>query len=273
MTLVLLWLALLIFLVFPYKRFAVNHLSCMPDYLPWVIEWWHYTYITAGERRWSAGSASPGSEATSWNAWSITQVLYRERDPVSRLLGLSSILPFVIVLFLCGLASAPSPHRVPALVFLLGLTTSVCLNVLLKSCIRSPRPAHPAPSVNHSTIHGMPSDHAQFMWFVTTYLLHTNRPKAVVAKKPNGSHLANVVRNSMPSAAMSAFLITGAVLVTVGRVYNGHHTVGQVLVGAVLGCGLGLLWRKAPLSLWLVSFAKRVVVPVMLYCTAWVDRV
>lgn len=200
-------------------------------------------------------AVSNAATAGEWTTWGMTQVIHRRGDPWSRLFGLSSIGPVAILVFLAGMASAPTPRRVPALVLLIFLLCSSGFNAILKAIFRMPRPVHPMPSLNHVTSHGMPSDHAQFISFFVSYLV----------RRALARGMGPVVLT--PKYA----LLFGAVvaIVAYGRVYNLYHTVPQIAVGIIIGA-LTAVWATTPaVQETMTSAVERVVLPVLLWCTGW----
>ncbi|RNC44945.1 PAP2 family protein [Trypanosoma cruzi] len=157
-----------------------------------------------------------------WDAWTPTAAFYDTRDSLSFLFAILGLNPFFLLVFLSGLASAAHfRQQTPAIILLLGLSYNTLLNVFLKRFFRSPRPLHPAKGsfdFGVPSAHGMPSDHAQFMFFFVTWLMR----RAALTGLPM-------------SLGMRAFLISSALAVSYGRVYNSHHYPSQVVVGALIG--------------------------------------
>ncbi|CCW67947.1 unnamed protein product [Phytomonas sp. Hart1] len=249
-----------------------------------------YTHLSPAELI-EDDTLSVGQRHHRWVAWSVAETLYCRQDPFSFVFGLSAFLPVFIMIFLAGLASAPSTQRVPTLVLLLGLVFNTGLNIVIKKVVRSPRPAHPAAA--YSVSQGMPSNHAQFICFFIVYLLLKAKPGAALhvpgnpesAKRSNlwkrnrngtkGNMPSISSRESMPLEGPSPclrllYLVTGTV-VCVGRVYNGHHTVAQVLVGALLGLWMGNVCTMSSVQQLLAVIAERCVVPIMLVCIHWIQ--
>ncbi|EPY23485.1 dolichyldiphosphatase [Strigomonas culicis] len=265
-----------------------------------------------------------------WSSWALTEVTYRRDHPLSFLFGVSSFLPLVVVMFLSGLASAPSPRRMPALALLMFLVVNVGLNVTLKRVLQSPRPQHPLAA--HTTTHGMPSDHAQFMSFFVVYLvcgdyrrrrgrieqlfkqaapppvtppvtavatpLTRKEPKPISSpfrkkekrdeadeqgkakgQRQDGAQGEGAAAAAEPSVkepvsvVLYLFFITALLTVCWGRVYNGYHTVGQVVVGMVAGSVLAVLCATVPAQRAMLFFVEHVVVEVMFACTSWTDLI
>ncbi|KPI82953.1 putative dolichyl pyrophosphate phosphatase [Leptomonas seymouri] len=254
-----------------------------------------YTHLSAAELQQGLARASTNHTATfghpSWKSWALTEVLYRDNDTLSKGFAISSFLPLVIVMFLSGLASAPCrERRLPALNLILYLILSVALNVTCKACIRSQRPAHPAAGLNYTTLHGMPSDHSQFMAGIAVYLMRrwsaynrsSCRASAIAPQSRKRSPSKTTARYSptlpqdmqrpMPRL-LTSFLLSAALFVGAGRVYNGYHTVGQVLVGWVVGAVLALICTTAAVQRGLTWASEAILLPVMLVCTYWTNAV
>ena len=261
-------------------------------------ELWFYTHLSEAERQQGLFFASSHHAASAhvgagWKSYALTEILYRDNDVLSKAFAIASLLPLVIVVFLAGLASAPCrERRLPALNLLLYLILSVAVNVTCKISLRSPRPAHPAARMNYTTIHGMPSDHAQFMAGVAVYLLRRwdahgppaspmslspsspSRSKSERSEhtKKGGVKVRQLKHTPMPRL-LSAFLFCAALFVGVGRVYNGYHTVGQVVVGWVVGALLEFVCTTAAVQRVQTWVSKTVMLPVMLVCTYWTNAV
>ncbi|GET90624.1 Pap2 family protein, putative [Leishmania tarentolae] len=199
----------------------------------------------------AAGTSFTSSEPSHWKSWAMTEVIYRQHDLLSKLFGISSMFPMAMMVLLAGLTSAPCrERRIPAMNLILYLILSVCLNTVLKSVFRSPRPLHPAARMNYTTVYGMPSDHAQFMAGFSVYLLrrwaharrHRTRPRAYgrLQQRESASASAVLARASPPYALMTLLLLA-TLFIGAGRVYNGYHTLGQVLAGWMVGIALALV--------------------------------
>lgn len=165
--------------------------------------------------------------------FSLTFFEYEDGDAFGKLCALLSCAPiFVIVAFV---ALAASRRDLATLAFLLGQLLNELVNAALKRAIREPRP----PSqLRHSgpTDYGMPSAHAQFGFFFLTYFA------------------AWALRHWRVSAfwrtASIGCVACGAGAVSYSRVYLRYHSINQVLAGAGVGVGAGLLyfaWVEAAL--------------------------
>ncbi|RKO96968.1 hypothetical protein CXG81DRAFT_26384 [Caulochytrium protostelioides] len=168
---------------------------------------------------------------------SITHVQYDEDDVVALVMAYISLLPIfclaayaVLVLFQRDAAT---------IVALAGQLANEAINYALKKLVRQPRPVS---ALKHGG-YGMPSSHAQFTGFLTTY--------TAIAL------LTRVTwRQTRWKAGVLAGLATAGILVPVSRVYLRYHTAPQAVVGTVVGVGVALLWHVAvarrilPLPLW-----------------------
>jgi len=101
------------------------------------------------------------------------------------------------------------------------------LNMVLKQIIKEPRPA--AAFALGRTGYGMPSDHAQFMFFFATYCCLFVYFDATFEDKI-WKHFA----------ALAVYAL--ACIVSYSRLYFELHTVLQVAVGAVMGGVFACLW-------------------------------
>lgn len=250
------------------------------SWLDQLLQVWFYTHLSATELQQGLTLASTTHATSSthprWKSWALTEVLYRDHDVVSKAFAIASFLPLVIVMFLSGLASAPCrERRLPALRLLLFLIISVALNVTCKASIRSQRPPHPAAGMNYTTVHGMPSDHSQFMAGFSVYLARrwsTSRSSLKPLADTQQLKGKAVPERPMPRL-LSLVLLCATALVGVGRVYNGYHTVGQVLVGWAVGIVLGFVCTTVVVQRALAWVSATVMLPLMLGCTYWTNAV
>ena len=107
--------------------------------------------------------------------------------------------------------------------FFVGLVVSHESAKLLKKIWKQPRPAGA-----FLTSYGMPSDHSQFMFFITVYVI-----SAMIATV--GLKRRIVLTTSLTFIAVS-------ITVAYSRLYLGVHTIEQVTVGAAIGILLGRGW-------------------------------
>ena len=109
-------------------------------------------------------------------AFSLTYVQYNAGDFVGFLCaGLSMAPVFLIVALVTATLSRRDLHIFTGLV---GQLLNTIFNVLIKRCIRQPRPSSPAhdnlstPDAVGFSPHGMPSNHAQFVFFLLDFGYH-----------------------------------------------------------------------------------------------------
>ncbi|KAK3088669.1 hypothetical protein FSP39_022132 [Pinctada imbricata] len=115
--------------------------------------------------------------------------------------------------------------------YFLGILLNEISNWVLKHMIREHRPIRDRQAL--FTEYGMPSSHAQFAWFFSTYMVFFL--------------FIRVYRNYSWMDDLWKFLISlmcfvASSLVVYSRVYLGYHTFGQVSCGALLGVFLGAVW-------------------------------
>jgi len=157
---------------------------------------------------------------------SLTHVHYDPNDPLSLLCAYLSLVPQGLIIVYVTLVWA---HRELEIVLMLG-GQLFCegINWILKRLIKETRPSRHATGKGY----GMPSSHAQFIYFFASYLslwmLYRVR------------YLPRVQRH----------LISGTVqilafLVALSRVYLHYHTPRQVIVGVFAGSIIGIFWFLA----------------------------
>ncbi|CAG9578170.1 putative dolichyl pyrophosphate phosphatase [Leishmania major strain Friedlin] len=261
---------------------------------------WGYTHLSAVEMRHGEGLALEhrqhaaalattsetsvtSSEPPHWKLWAMTAVVYRQHDLLSKLFAISSIVPVAMMVLLAGLTSAPCrERRIPAMNLILYLILSVCLNVVLKAAVRSPRPAHPAAGMSYTTAYGMPSDHAQFMAGFSVYLMRcwararrhrTGRRKSGHLQRRESASASAALPSTSSPYALAALLLLATLFIGAGRVYNGYHTVGQALVGWMVGIALAFACTTAHVQRGFTWVSEKVLVPAMLVCTFWTEAI
>lgn len=106
------------------------------------------------------------------------------------------------------------------------------LNKVLKHTIREPRPV---ARLNTYTEYGMPSNHAQFVSFFSSYVL-----LFVLIRLPPFN------QNAFLERFWRLLIIGGcwfaSLLVCYGRVYLQYHSWAQVVAGVLIGLATGSLW-------------------------------
>ncbi|CAL7933406.1 unnamed protein product [Xylocopa violacea] len=103
-------------------------------------------------------------QKSEWVPLSLTLVEYPQGDFFGKLLALISLIPFAIIAgFITLILFRRDLHTIT---FFSGIIINECINFILKHTICEARP------MTRDTVHveyGMPSMHAQFMWFFATY--------------------------------------------------------------------------------------------------------
>uniref|UniRef100_UPI00358DE9F5 dolichyldiphosphatase 1 n=1 Tax=Myxine glutinosa TaxID=7769 RepID=UPI00358DE9F5 len=130
---------------------------------------------------------------------------------------------------------------------LVGMLSNEAVNYLLKHWIQEPRPC---TEVNHSfhTEYGLPSNHAQFIWFFFMYSLLFLYMRLRVTGRPLWRLLLVLV------------LLLMAVSVSYSRVYLLYHTSRQVCCGMMVGGGMAVAW---------FAFTQLILTPLFPCISAW----
>ncbi|XP_017788036.1 PREDICTED: dolichyldiphosphatase 1-like [Habropoda laboriosa] len=169
-------------------------------------------------------------QKSEWIPLSLTLVEYPQGDLVGKFLALISLVPFAIIAgFITLILFRRDLHTIT---FFSGVIINECVNFILKHTICEARPMR-RDSVYVE--YGMPSMHAQFMWFFTAYTtfficvrLHHNNNSSISER--------------FWRITIIATCIIIAILVTYSRVYLLYHTISQVLCGTFIGIILGTVW-------------------------------
>ncbi|KAF6201041.1 hypothetical protein GE061_005488 [Apolygus lucorum] len=175
-------------------------------------------------------------------------VEYPKGDMVGRVLAYTCLSPIAII---CGFVTLILFRRdLHTLVFFIGCIANEILNVVLKGIIAEPRPdARNTGLVDF----GMPSGHAQFLWFFAVYVAYF---VFVRLHQINNNTTLDYFWKTV--IVVGSFLI--AILSSFGRIYLQYHTWQQVLCGAALGSFNGTIWFA------LVHFA---LTPYFPYVASW----
>ena len=113
--------------------------------------------------------------------------------------------------------------------YALGAMFCVVVNMILKILIKQPRPKHDKPDFaflveNHKRVSydkfGMPSGHAQFMFFTLAFMAFT-------------------MREHKYYWWIVAFFTMLTINTVVQRIRDDNHTLAQVIVGAIIGALMG----------------------------------
>jgi membrane-associated phospholipid phosphatase len=169
-----------------------------------------------------------------YQTWLFSEVLYDTDDKLSLFFGIISLIPLLILFILTILSSIPTVVSRNSARFLIILLINEAICQLLKRVFRQGRPEPAWPyemraSRERQLGHGMPSSHTQLMFCgaMTTFLLSTAANNK--GTTTNALHKYRLFR--------FGFWVL-ALLVGISRVYNGYHSVSQVIAGAVVGCAV-----------------------------------
>lgn len=116
--------------------------------------------------------------------------------------------------------------------FFLGTLCSEALNYFIKHAIAAERPVARVHVYNE---YGMPSSHAQFVWFFATYVIY------FVVIRLHHMNNNTIIENVSKFLIVSSSLLL-AILVCISRIYLQYHTFAQVFCGAVLGIVFATFW-------------------------------
>ncbi|XP_076624054.1 dolichyldiphosphatase 1 isoform X2 [Colletes latitarsis] len=164
-----------------------------------------------------------------WIPLSLTLVEYPQGDLLGKFLALISLIPFAIVTgFITLILFRRDLHTIA---FFSGVIINECINFILKHTICETRPMERNVYVEY----GMPSMHAQFMWFFAAYII------LFICIRLHHNNNSSVSERFWRLIVIAACIII-AVLVTYSRVYLLYHTNSQVLCGAFIGIILGAVW-------------------------------
>ena len=120
---------------------------------------------------------------------------------------------------------------VHAALYCLGQCLNAATGKVLKSVIAQERPRKMCLALRTCGEYGMPSSHSMVWAFFWVSTLVFDRSGLAGPSWVEGR------RGDLG-------LVVGVVVVPVLRVVSGHHTIGQVRVGLVLGGLLGAVWRS-----------------------------
>ncbi|EFN77657.1 dolichyldiphosphatase 1 [Harpegnathos saltator] len=163
-----------------------------------------------------------------WIPLSLILVEYPQGDLFGKLLAVITLIPFAIIAgFLTLILFRRDLHTI---VFFSGILINECINFILKHTICQDRPIK---RDGLYTEYGMPSTHAQFMWFFAAY--------ASLFVYIRLNYNCTIAERVWRTIVVVGCVIT-AVLVTYSRVYLLYHSNTQVVWGALIGIALGIAW-------------------------------
>ncbi|CAM9162568.1 unnamed protein product [Phaeothamnion confervicola] len=153
----------------------------------------------------------------------LTVVRYRVNDDLGAVMSLLTLSPIIIGVGYFTLMGFRRDLQTFCLAF--GQLLDLVLNKVMKTAIAAPRPdLGSCPNTGH----GMPSNHAQFMFFFCTFcLLH-------IWLRTSWSRLEILLA--------SAALLGWGPAVAYSRIHLTCHSLEQVAAGSALGSATGALW-------------------------------
>eukprot|EP00835_Amoeboradix_gromovi_P004566 NODE_363_length_10100_cov_0.133787.p4 type:complete len:187 gc:universal NODE_363_length_10100_cov_0.133787:3412-2852(-) len=138
-------------------------------------------------------------------------VLYEVGCASCKILAYFSLFPILLISHL--VFSFVHLKDITILLILAGHIINEGINSLIKNYLKIPRPYHPGHDENFNIGYGLPSAHSGFMAFYT------------------------VVWGGYKSLPLSA-------IVVYSRYYLSYHHVDQLVIGAIVGTVMGILWNK-----------------------------
>jgi dolichyldiphosphatase len=168
---------------------------------------------------------------------SISDVRFEVGDKVGELLALFSLLPIFIVAQLTALIFVRRDWQ--TFLVLAGIIVNVVLNKIIKDTLQHPRPIIDGSCAGiGETItmfeegsfeeFGMPSNHSQFMGFVSTYVI------LFLLFRVKAPRFEKLLLITISASCAS--------LVAYSRIYLKYHSTDQVAVGLIVGMCFGVAW-------------------------------
>jgi len=165
---------------------------------------------------------------------SLTHVHYDAQDPLAHLCAYLALVPQALMIAYVSLIW--STREIEILLMFAGQLACEALNWLLKRYIKEERPTQMVGKG-----YGMPSSHAQFVAYFSTFLALF----VLLRHSPYGNIHSSTTHLPTPlwqRVILALLLLTGAGAVAQSRIYLNYHTPKQVLVGSAVGVGCALAW-------------------------------
>jgi dolichyldiphosphatase len=174
-------------------------------------------------------------------SFDLTHVQYDSEDRFGSVIALITLCPiYICVMYATLIISRRDFQTIYACI---GQMISVGINLVLKHTLKQPRPIFHGMVVDNDD-HGMPSNHAQFMFHFAIYYC-----------------MQLLFRSwSLPfqfRVIYSLLVVTAAVTVCYTRIHLQYHNVEQVLVGALIGSATGFIWFVANVNEISVVFCRQ----------------
>ena len=122
--------------------------------------------------------------------------------------------------------------------FVAGAICNAVLSKVLKRCFNAARPAGARLADP-----GMPSSHAQSLFFFAAYLGAAARDSVAIGRLLGPDAPRRTV--DLVRGAVAVGLVVAALALSLQRVAAGLHTLAQVVVGGVVGGVCGLFWLRS----------------------------
>eukprot|EP00039_Didymoeca_costata_P009068 m.120118 g.120118 ORF g.120118 m.120118 type:complete len:233 (+) comp14347_c0_seq2:165-863(+) len=164
----------------------------------------------------------------------FTFVEYKEGDLLGKFLAYASLLP-VFIGFGLGVAII-ARREFSIMTLLIGLIVDERLNAIIKNITKQPRPARGEGPIWSE--YGMPSSHTEFMFFLATYVTLWLSICVKSRVRPELGPIMIKLGKFLVIAGMYCL----AFIVAFSRFYLEYHTMAQVIVGACVGIGFGVVW-------------------------------
>ncbi|KAG2216554.1 hypothetical protein INT45_006030 [Circinella minor] len=155
---------------------------------------------------------------------SLTHVQFDPKDKLAYLLAYITLSPLAILVLYASIII--SRREIAGITMLVGQLVNEGINFILKEYLQIAR-----PHAHLGNGYGMPSSHAQFIWFFAIY------GSLYLSKNIKVDH---VIEKRIILVAM--FFL--AIVVCYSRIYLGYHNLLQVIAGGCVGSIFGLLWYK-----------------------------
>lgn len=169
--------------------------------------------------------AAKAAAKTMKKPFSLTYLLYDEGDLLGYVMCIFSLLP-ILIMFSYGILLM-FRRELHILSLTLGQLLNDVICLWMKKWIKQPRP-NTAVTLLGRFDYGMPSQHSQFIFFCSAYLIC-----CLIWRMTLG-----------PVSRLTGMVVLAftSIIVAYSRVYLGYHSLVQVEAGAVLGSAFAIVW-------------------------------